>query len=96
MDKRHRVIMRMYGTRDLPAIVRLWYKNPGEWVAVGDFLCVVETRKAAYDVVSDGEGFLTQLAPVGTVVRVGHLLAELTLEPRERMASVVIPSHPSE
>lgn len=78
MDKSHTVYMRMYGTRDLPAIVRLWYKKPGEWIHLGDQLCVVETRKAAYDVISDGEGFLTQLALVGAVVRVGHALAELT------------------
>lgn len=95
MNKSHRVKMRMYGTRDLPAIVRMWYKGPGEWVSVGDQLCVVETRKAAYDVISDGEGYLTQLAPVGTVVRVGYALAELTSEPREISDSVVIPSHPS-
>lgn len=96
MSKSHRVIMRMYGTRDLPAIVRMWYKRPGEWVSPGDQLCVVETRKAAYDVISDGEGFLTQLAPVGTVVRVGYALAELTSERRERGDSVVIPSQRSE
>ena len=78
MSKRHLVIMRMFGTRDLPAIVRMWYKNSGEWVSLGDQLCVVETRKAAYDVISDGEGFLTQLAAVGAVVRVGYALAELS------------------
>jgi len=72
--------MRMYGTRDLPAIVRMWYKSLGEWVSIGDQLCVVETRKASYDVISDGEGFLTQLAPVGAVVRVGYVLAELSPE----------------
>lgn len=78
MTERHTVFMRMYGTRDLPAIVRKWYKNSGEWVSVGDQLCVVETRKAAYDVISDGEGLLTQLAQVGAVVRVGYALAELS------------------
>jgi pyruvate/2-oxoglutarate dehydrogenase complex dihydrolipoamide acyltransferase (E2) component len=78
MSRRHLVIMRMFGTRDLPAIVRMWYKNSGEWVSLGDQLCIVETRKAAYDVVSDGEGSLTQLAPVGAVVRVGYALAELS------------------
>jgi pyruvate/2-oxoglutarate dehydrogenase complex dihydrolipoamide acyltransferase (E2) component len=78
MSKRHLVIMRMFGTRDLPAIVRMWYKNSGEWVSLGDQLCIVETRKAAYDVVSDGEGSLTQLGPVGAVVRVGYALAELS------------------
>jgi pyruvate/2-oxoglutarate dehydrogenase complex dihydrolipoamide acyltransferase (E2) component len=80
MGESHIVAMRMYGTRDLPAIVRLWYKNSGEWVSVNDELCVVETRKAAYDVISDGEGYLIQLVPVGAIVRVGHHLAELRLE----------------
>jgi pyruvate/2-oxoglutarate dehydrogenase complex dihydrolipoamide acyltransferase (E2) component len=79
MSNRHTVKMRMYGTRDLPAIVRKWYRNSGEWISVGDQLCIVETRKAAYDVVSDGEGFLLQIAPIGAVVRVGHTLAELSL-----------------
>jgi pyruvate/2-oxoglutarate dehydrogenase complex dihydrolipoamide acyltransferase (E2) component len=78
MSKRHLVKMPMFSTRDLPAIVRKWYKNSGEWVSVGDQLCVVETRKAAYDVISDGEGFLTQIAPVKAVVRVGYILAELS------------------
>jgi pyruvate/2-oxoglutarate dehydrogenase complex dihydrolipoamide acyltransferase (E2) component len=78
MSKRHLVNMPLFSTRDLPAIVRMWYKNSGEWVSLGDQLCVVETRKAAYDVVSDGEGFLTQIAPVGAVVRVGYTLAELS------------------
>jgi pyruvate/2-oxoglutarate dehydrogenase complex dihydrolipoamide acyltransferase (E2) component len=78
MSDRHTVKMRMYGTRDLPAIVRKWYRNSGEWISVGDLLCIVETRKAAYDVISDGEGFLTQLAAVGAVVRVGYALAELS------------------
>jgi len=77
MSMPHLVKMRMYGTRDLPAIVRMWYRNSGEWVALGDQLCVVETRKAAYDVISDGEGFLTQVVPVGAVVRVGYVLAAL-------------------
>jgi pyruvate/2-oxoglutarate dehydrogenase complex dihydrolipoamide acyltransferase (E2) component len=77
MSKPHIVAMRMYGTRDLPAVVRFWYKTSGEWISVGDQLCIVETRKAAYDVISDGEGFLVQLAPIGAIVRVGHHLAEL-------------------
>jgi pyruvate/2-oxoglutarate dehydrogenase complex dihydrolipoamide acyltransferase (E2) component len=77
MSKCHIVKMRMYGTRDLPAIVRGWFKNTGEWVSTGDQLCIVETRKAAYDVVSDGEGFLIQLVLIGAVVRVGYGLAEL-------------------
>lgn len=80
MSNGHVVKMRMYGTRDLPAIVRLWYKNSGEWVSLGDHLCVVETRKAAYDVVSDGEGFLTRLAPVGAVLWVGYPVAELNAQ----------------
>jgi pyruvate/2-oxoglutarate dehydrogenase complex dihydrolipoamide acyltransferase (E2) component len=87
MSKPHVVFMRMYGTRDLPAIVRMWYKHPGEWVSVGDQLCVVETRKATYDVISDGEGFLTQLVHVGAVVRVGYALAELSSEAEESVRS---------
>lgn len=78
MSARHLVKMRMYGTRDLPAIVRMWHKHLGEWVNFGDPLCIVETRKAAYDVISDGQGFLVQFAPVGQVVRVGYTLAELS------------------
>ena len=80
MSNSHIIFMRMYGTRDLPAIVRHWYKNSGEWVGLDDQLCVVETRKAAYDVISDGEGYLSQLAPLGAVVRVGHPLAKLSQE----------------
>jgi pyruvate/2-oxoglutarate dehydrogenase complex dihydrolipoamide acyltransferase (E2) component len=72
------VVMRMYGTRDLPAIVRKWYRDSGEWISFGDQLCVVETRKAAYDVISDGEGFLIKIAAIGAVVRVGYPLAELS------------------
>lgn len=77
MNNRHQVKMRMFGTRDLPAIVRRWYRNTGDWICLDDPLCIVETRKAAYDVISDGEGFLIQIAPVGAVLRVGHVLAEL-------------------
>jgi pyruvate/2-oxoglutarate dehydrogenase complex dihydrolipoamide acyltransferase (E2) component len=86
MNKLHQVIMRMYGTRDLPAVVRKWYKSSGEWVSLGDLLCVVETRKAAYDVLSDGEGFLIQLVSVGTVVRVGSVLAELRSQIEKEIA----------
>ncbi|MEW6349253.1 MAG: lipoyl domain-containing protein [Thermodesulfobacteriota bacterium] len=88
MNTSHVVLLPQLGGRgNLPAIVRAWFKEPGEWVALDDRLCMLETQKASYDVYSDGEGFLVWLVPVGGVVRRGERLAELSSEAGESVRS---------
>ncbi len=88
MNTSHMVVLPQLGGRgNLPAIVRAWFKDSGEWVALGDRLCIVETQKASYDVYSDGEGFLVWFVPVGGVVRSRDRLAELSLEAKQSVTT---------
>jgi pyruvate dehydrogenase E2 component (dihydrolipoamide acetyltransferase) len=57
-----------------------WLKQPGDHVARGDIVAVVETQKGAFEVEVFEEGTLTEiLVPTGTEVPVGAVLARIEM-----------------
>ncbi|MDP1748568.1 MAG: dihydrolipoamide acetyltransferase family protein [Reyranella sp.] len=55
-----------------------WLKKPGEKIARGDVVAVVETQKGAFEVEIFEDGVLSEiLVPVGTEVPVGAVLARI-------------------
>lgn len=55
-----------------------WLKKPGEKIARGDVVAVVETQKGAFEVEVFEDGVLSEiLVPVGTEVPVGAVLARI-------------------
>jgi pyruvate dehydrogenase E2 component (dihydrolipoamide acetyltransferase) len=69
-----------------------WLVKPGDRVKKGDVIAVVETQKGAIEVEIFGEGIVSEIvAPVGTRVPVGGLLAhigERAAAPPQRQAPV--------
>ena len=55
-----------------------WIKKPGDRVARGDIVAVVETQKGAFEIEVFEDGVLSEiLVPVGSVVPVGAVLARI-------------------
>ena len=70
-----------------------WLKMPGEAIAHGDIIAVVETEKGAIEVEVFRSGTLTkQLVEEGTTVPVGTPLALIATEGTEEMPSPAAPS----
>jgi pyruvate dehydrogenase E2 component (dihydrolipoyllysine-residue acetyltransferase) len=78
----YKIVMPQLGLTMEEGTVTSWLKNPGDWVEKGDVLFTVETDKVEMEVESMGKGYLGEIqVPIGQVVRVGTLLANLTDEP---------------
>ncbi len=61
------------------ATVATWFKKPGDAVAADEMLCELETDKVTVEVSAPVSGILAAIvAPEGTTVGVGALLAEIT------------------
>lgn len=79
-----------------------WLKKPGEKIARGDVVAVVETQKGAFEVEVFEDGVLSEiLVPVGTEVPVGAVLARIdsgetgpTAAPAPRPADAPVPPAP--
>lgn len=79
-----------------------WLKKPGEKIARGDVVAVVETQKGAFEVEVFEDGVLSEiLVPVGTEVPVGAVLARIdsgetgpTAAPAPRSADAPVPPAP--
>jgi pyruvate dehydrogenase E2 component (dihydrolipoamide acetyltransferase) len=55
-----------------------WLKKPGDHIARGDIVAVVETQKGAFEIEVFEEGVLSEIvAPVGTEAPVGAVLARI-------------------
>ena len=54
-----------------------WLVTPGSRVKPGDIVAVVETHKGAIDVEIFLEGVIDELAPLGTELRIGEVLARV-------------------
>lgn len=80
-----------------------WLKKPGEKIARGEVVAVVETQKGAFEVEVFEDGVLSEIVvPVGTEVPVGAVLARIdsgqpmpAAAPAPRLAEVPAPSVPS-
>jgi len=73
-----------------------WFKRPGERVARGDVVAVVETQKGAIDVEIFHDGVITQLlVEPGTKVPVGTPLAELDGEGEGKPEPAPAPAAPA-
>jgi pyruvate/2-oxoglutarate dehydrogenase complex dihydrolipoamide acyltransferase (E2) component len=94
VDNNHVIVMPKFGARNRKATVRQWFKNLGDWVAIGDKLCIVETSKAVYEIWADKDGFLVRFVPVGTVLMPGETLAELISDAEYRIAPEMPLSRP--
>ncbi|MGH9544899.1 MAG: biotin/lipoyl-containing protein [Terriglobales bacterium] len=78
----YKIVMPQLGLTMEEGTVTSWLKNPGDWVEKGDVLFTVETDKVEMEVESMGKGYLGEIqVPIGQVVRVGTLLANLTDKP---------------
>lgn len=65
-----------------------WLKKPGEKIARGDVVAVVETQKGAFEVEVFEDGVLSEiLVPVGTEVPVGTVLARIDSGEAELLAT---------
>ncbi|MGC8492082.1 MAG: biotin/lipoyl-containing protein [Syntrophobacteraceae bacterium] len=56
-------------------VIQQWLKKNGEFVADGETVLVLDTRKAAVEMVSPASGLLFQLIDVDVKVDVGDTLA---------------------
>ena len=71
-----------------------WLIKPGDRVKKGDVIAVVETQKGAIEVEIFDEGILSEIvAPVGTRVPVGGLLARVGARMAERQEKATPPPH---
>ena len=73
-----------------------WLKKPGDRVKKGDVIAVVETQKGAIEIEIFDEGVVSEIvAPVGTKVLVGGLLARvgerMAGQPQQKVAPVAPP-----
>lgn len=65
-----------------------WLKKPGDKIARGDVVAVVETQKGAFEVEVFEDGVLSEiLVPVGTEVPVGTVLARIDSGEAELLAT---------
>lgn len=69
-----------------------WLKKPGDRIARGDIVAVVETQKGAFEIEVFDEGVLTEIVvPVGTEAPVGAVLARIGGAAASSVAPAVAP-----
>src|SRR3990172_10632672 len=66
-----------------------WSKDEGTLVERGECLCVVETSKASFEVQAEASGYLKRLAKPGDRVAVQQVIAYLTNDGADAVASKV-------
>ena len=69
--------MPMLNANDVSGDLIRWLVKEGDFVVTGDVICVIETTKSAFDVVSEGAGIFKPLVSVGGTYNVGHHIAFL-------------------
>lgn len=57
-----------------------WHKKDGETVAVDDVLGEIESEKATIEIVAEHAGILTIIAPAGTTMAIGTIIAIIETE----------------
>jgi 2-oxoglutarate dehydrogenase E2 component (dihydrolipoamide succinyltransferase) len=57
--------------------IEAWYKANGSTLKVGDLLLCLTQDKISYDIESPANGILTIIAPEGTTVSIGAIIAHL-------------------
>ena len=63
------------------AVVARWFKQSGDTVRIDEPVLEIETEKAAMELVAEANGRLEIVAPVGTRVAVGAVVARIAAEP---------------
>ncbi|HZK67650.1 MAG TPA: lipoyl domain-containing protein, partial [Chloroflexota bacterium] len=81
------MIMPTLGLDMEEAVIEKWLKNEGESVAKDEPLLIVETEKAATEIVAPASGVLRQIVqPAGATVPVTHTIAIIETEGSEAAA----------
>jgi pyruvate/2-oxoglutarate dehydrogenase complex dihydrolipoamide acyltransferase (E2) component len=74
--KQEEVFLPKFGMQMTEATVVRWLKTPGEAIAVGEPLCIIETDKVETEVEAEVPGKLTAInVAEGTTIPVGTVLA---------------------
>jgi sugar O-acyltransferase (sialic acid O-acetyltransferase NeuD family) len=69
------VLVPQLGVNDEKVVVVKWMVNEGDYVSIGDQLCIIETTKATYDVEAGYSGYITLLVNELDETQFGQTLA---------------------
>ncbi len=73
----------MVGESITEVVMGEWKKSDGDYVEVDEPICVIESEKAAMDIVSEKAGQLLVKAKTGDTLKIGDLIAEIDTSVRE-------------
>jgi 2-oxoglutarate dehydrogenase E2 component (dihydrolipoamide succinyltransferase) len=73
----------MVGESITEVVMGEWKKSDGDYVEVDEPVCVIESEKAAMDIVAEKAGQLRVKAQTGDTLKIGDLIAEIDTSVRE-------------
>lgn len=73
----------MVGESITEVVMGEWKKSDGDYVEVDEPICVIESEKAAMDIVAEKAGQLRVKAKTGDTLKIGDLIAEIDTSVRE-------------
>ena len=73
----------MVGESITEVVMGEWKKSDGDYVEVDEPICVIESEKAAMDIVAEKAGQLRVKAKTGDTLKIGELIAEIDTSVRE-------------
>ncbi|MGD2084718.1 MAG: 2-oxoglutarate dehydrogenase complex dihydrolipoyllysine-residue succinyltransferase [Candidatus Aminicenantes bacterium] len=73
----------MVGESITEVVMGEWKKSDGDYVEVDEPICVIESEKAAMDIVAEKAGQLRVKAKTGDTLNIGDLIAEIDTSVRE-------------
>jgi 2-oxoglutarate dehydrogenase E2 component (dihydrolipoamide succinyltransferase) len=73
----------MVGESITEVVMGEWKKSDGDYVEVDEPICVIESEKAAMDIVAEKAGRLRVKAKTGDTLKIGDLIAEIDTSVRE-------------
>lgn len=76
----------MVGESITEVVMGEWKKSDGDYVEVDEPICVIESEKAAMDIVAEKAGQLRVKAQTGDTLKIGDLIAEIDTSVREGKA----------
>lgn len=78
----------MVGESITEVVMGEWKKSDGDYVEVDEPICVIESEKAAMDIVAEKAGQLRVKAKTGDTLKIGDLIAEIDTSVQEGKAGV--------
>jgi 2-oxoglutarate dehydrogenase E2 component (dihydrolipoamide succinyltransferase) len=73
----------MVGESITEVVIGEWKKSDGDYVEVDEPICVIESEKAAMDIVAEKAGQMRVKAQTGDTLNIGDLIAEIDTSVRE-------------